>query len=95
MRLNIRLKEALHAKACIRFVAPFAGMCHFGHACFANREFAELLTVKHGFVAQRWQLEIFFQSQLVGAWFVANRSNCAAPNLVVLEFTVELQKFPM
>ena len=95
MRLDIRLKVALHAEARIRFVAPFTGLCHFGHACIADRESAELLTVENGLIAQRWQLEAFFQGQLVGAWFVTNGANSSAPNLVVLKFPVELQKFPM
>ena len=95
MRLDIRLKIALYAEARIRIVAPFDGMCHFGHVCLANRQSAELLTVKHGLTAQRWQLEAFFNGHLVGAWFVANGANGATPNLVVLEFPVELQKFSM
>ena len=62
MRLDIRMKEALHSKAWLSQMVPsLARLSHLRHARVAYGQFSDLFTVKNGFVAQWRQLETLFE----------------------------------
>ena len=94
-RVRLYLRRHITYDLVSFLVASFTCRCNFGHGRLANGQFTELLIIKDWLVAQWRKLEAFFQRDLVWAYPVAYRANCATPDFIVLEFAMQLKQFAM